>query len=451
MTSRSLSLCAGLAILFDGAFAYAQQLGPVTGGYVPQGMPAQVSPENGLLLSDSALLHVGGVLEGGYDSNVFYEEHSPAGAPFLRMAPFVEITNTARNGAVPSGLFFDARATLAYRAYLSSNDQISKLSAFSPSLNVSLEHNSNGTVALGFMDIFSRVQDAPYTRPEAGAGQLIIRDNNLAAGQIRWAPGGGRIQGILRLSNIFDWFEYAPLRPASSMTNELMVDASWRWLPKTALFLQVRQGYTFYFDDTSPTGAASAQALVPFNKKSASFPLRAMLGIRGLITEKTSIALAMGYINAFYANGTSTGGFLGSTLLTAELIVMPILPARITFGLRHDFQNSVLGNFYYDDGAYLSVSYMTVSRLVGNLWGSYDHKRFYGLPPQQTAGGQRTDDFVQAGAMLDYYMRTWLYAGASYTLALNESTAASNDLTSTSLSGTTYTKHQVFARLGITY
>jgi len=447
MTSRYLSLGAGLTILLGGASGYAQQLGPVSGGYVPQGIPAQASPENGLLLSDSALLHLGGVLEGGYDSNVFYEKDSPLGAPFLRVAPFVEITNTARNGAVPSGLFFDARATLAYRAYLSSNDEINKLSSFSPSLNVSLEHNSNGIIALGFLDAFSRVQDAPYTRSEAGAGRLIIRDNNTASGQLRWSPGGGRIQGVLRLTNIFDWFEYDPLKPANSMTNEVMVDGSWRWFPKTALFLQVRQGYTFYFDDTSPTAASSAQALVPFNRKSTSFPLRASLGIRGLITEKTSIALAVGYVNAFYSDGTSTAGFLGSTLLTAELVVMPILPAKIIFGVRHDFQNSVLGNFYYDDGAYLSLSYMTVSRLVGNLWGSYDHKRFYGLPVQQAPSGQRIDDYVQAGAMLDYYLRSWLYAGVSYNLALNESDAA----TFTGLSGTTYTKHQVFARLGITY
>jgi len=288
------------------------------------------------------------------------------------------------------------------------------------------------------------MQDVPYTRAEAEQGDLIIRDNNLAAGQIRWSPGGGRIQGILRLSNIFDWFEYAPLKSASSMTNEVMLDASWRWLPKTALFLQVRQGYVFYFDDTSPGAASAESALVTSGKKSSSFPLRAVLGLRGLITEKTSIALAMGYVNAFYSNGTSTFGFLGSTILTAELVVMPILPAKITFGVRHDFQNSVIGNFYYDDGAYLSLSYTTISRLVGSLWTSYDHKRFYDVPG--LPGNVRTDDYVQVGAVLDYYLRSWLYGGVSYTLGLNKS-----DADQTGLSGTTYTKHQVFARIGITY
>jgi len=445
MTSRYLSLCAGLSVLLSGTFGYAQQLGPVTGGVVFQPQ-AQVSPENGLLLSDSALLHLGGTLELGYDSNVFYEQQSPAHALFLRVAPFLELTNTARNGAVPSGLFFDARATLAYKAYLDSSEDIRKLSAFSPSLSLTLEHNSNGTVALGFMDNFTRAQDAPYTRAEAEAGQLIIRDNNLASGQIRWSPGGGRLQGTFRLTNIFDYFEYEPLKPASSMTNEAMLDASWRWLPKTALFVQLRQGYTFYINDTSPNAALKESALVQGHAKSSSFPLRAVLGIRGLITEKTSIALAMGYQNAFYSNGTSTYGFLGSTLLTAELVVMPILPARITFGVRHDFQNSVIGNFYYDDGAYVSLSYTTLARLVGSLWGSYDYKRYSDVPALPVGVSQRVDNFVQAGAMLDYYLRSWLFGGLSYNLYLNDSNVSGVGLT-----GTTYTKHVVMARLGITY
>jgi hypothetical protein len=450
MTSRSLSLCAGSAIFFLAAVGHAQQLqfqqpqlGPVSGGYVTQGAPV-VSPENGLLLSDSALLHMGGTVELGYDTNVFYDQYAPAHSAFLRVTPFLELTNTGRNGVMPSGLFYDLRASLAYREYLSSDAYIQNLRSFSPSFSAGIEHNSNGTVVLSFSDAFARIDDPPYTRFEAAEKQLITRDNNLAVGQLRWSPGGGRLQGILRLTNTFDWFEYKPLKPASSMTNDLMLDASWRWFPKTALFLQVRQGYTFYFDDNSGNASADEAALVTTGKKSSSFPLRAVLGIRGLITEKTSISLAAGYQNAFYSQGTSTFGFLGSTLLAAELVVMPILPAKITLGVHHDFQNSVLGNFYYDDGAYVALSYTTLARLIGSLWGRYDHKRFYDVPG--IAGGERIDDFVQAGAVLDYYLRSWIYAGVSYTLGLNNSNADGLNLT-----GTTYTKHQVYGRIGITY
>ena len=420
-----------------------QQLGPVTGGVVTQGLPI-VSPENGLLLGDRALLHLGGTIEGGYDSNVFYDQYSPVHSYFLQLTPFVELTNMARSGAVPSDLYFDLRAVLSYREYLSSDSDIRNLRSFTPTLGATVEHNSNGTVALGFAEAFSRIQDPPYTRAEAADRQLITRDNNCAYGQLRWAPGGGRLQGVLRLSNLVDWFEYRPLKPASSMTNEVMIDASWRWLPKTALFVQIRQGYVFYLNDTAPTAANDEAALVTTGRKSSSFPLRAVLGIRGLITEKTAISLAAGYQNSFYSSGTTTYGFLGSTLLAAELVVMPILPAKITLGVRHEFQNSVIGNFFYDDGAYVAISYTTIARLVGSLWGRYDHNRFFDVPG--VPGGERVDDSVRAGAVLDYYLRSWIYAGASYTLNLNDSNAAGRGLT-----GTTYAKHQVFARIGITY
>ena len=61
--------------------------------------------------------------------------------------------------------------------------------------------------------------------------------------QVRWAPGGGRLQGLLRYTNTIDWFETEYLKAANSMGHEGMLDMSWRWLPKTALYLQVRQGY----------------------------------------------------------------------------------------------------------------------------------------------------------------------------------------------------------------
>jgi hypothetical protein len=244
---------------------------------------------------------------------------------------------------------------------------------------------------------------------------------------------------------MIDWFEQdSRLTAANSMTNELMLDVSWRWLPKTALYLQVRQGYVLYFDPNAP----GASALV-YGGKQSSYPLRAVLGVRGLVTEKTSVALALGYQNAFYSGGvnTSSYGFLGSTTAVGELTYLPIFQARLVFGLRHDFQNSVVGNFYYDDGGYVSFSYQTPSRLVGQLWASYDYRRYRGLPNVDGGTGTRNDNYLQAGALLDYHLRSWFFLGVSYSLAQNQSDVPDVALAS----GADYTKHQVFARVGVTY
>ncbi len=372
-------------------------------------------------------------MEGGYDTNVFYNDDQRAGSALLRVTPFLDLTNTARSGEVPSGLFFDVRAALTYREYFADQADVRRLRAFTPTVSATLEHNPRGSLALGLTEIFSRSEEAPYVR---GTGQsIIVRNNNTASAQLRWSPGGGRLQGMLRYTNTLDLFETEYLKPANSMGHEGMLDLSWRWLPKTALFLQLRQGYIGYLNSDA------APALTATPTKASSFPLRATIGIRGLITAKTSVALAFGYQNAFYANGVTTGGFLGSTSAAGELVILPTFSTRITFGVRHDFQNSVIGNFYYNDGGYASLAIQTPDKLVGQLWGSYDYRQYYGLPG---GGGTRQDNLLQAGAMLDYYLKRWAYAGLSYSLHNNQSD-------SQALAGVNYTKHQVFARLGFTY
>lgn len=418
---------------------FAQQLGPVSGGSIATPVPP-LSPENGAQVGEGVLLHAGVGVEAGYDSNVFYDQFNPAGSAIIRVTPFFDLTNTARNGEIPSGLFFDLRAALTYRKYLSSDMYVSRLAgAFMPAISGSLEHNSRGTLALGVTESFSRLQDPPYVRTQTDAD--IIRDNNVASAQLRWSPGGGRLQGVLRYTNTLDLFETESLKQASSIGHEGMIDLSWRWLPKTALFLQVRQGYISYLNTQTTGGSLTGT-------KFSSAPLRATVGLRGLITDKTSVAIAVGYQNGFYSNGTNSSGTFGPVLAAAELVISPIYTTKITVGVRHDFQNSVIGNFYYDEGAYASIAYQTLTKLIAQLWTAYDNRQYHGLAAAQPGLGlpdSRTDNGVQAGAMLDYYLKSWAYAGVSYTLLYNESNAGGG------LTGADYTKHQVFARLGVTY
>jgi hypothetical protein len=121
--------------------------------------------------------------------------------------------------------------------------------------------------------------------------------------------------------------------------------------------------------------------------------------------------------------------------------------ARLVLGFRHDFQNSVIGNFYYADGGYISFQYQSPTRLVAQLWGSYDYRRYRGLPTAMGGDGSRNDNFIQAGATLDYHLKSWAFVGVAYSLAYNQSDAPAVDF----VSGANYVKHQVFARVGVTY
>ncbi|HXJ22758.1 MAG TPA: hypothetical protein VMT03_21250, partial [Polyangia bacterium] len=360
--NRRLGLWIGLATLLAGSVAYAQE--EVTIGYA--GLPYKATGENntGIQLSEGTLLHAGVGVEAGYDSNVFYSSVNPKGSSIVRVMPYAEITNASRNGPVSGALTFDVRAGLQYRYYGSSDQDVKQYSnAINPNAGVSLSFGG-GQIGFGIADVFARIEEPPY----APTGSLntsapIQRNNNQASAEVRWAPGGGRLSGTLRYTNMLDIFQDL-YSYANSVSNQLMLDVAWKWLPKTAVFLNATQGYVFYLNDAfaNPTTGAS-------EPKSSSFPLYVTVGLRGLLTEKTSAVLSVGYMNALYQNGQSTSGFLGSTFAELTGTFRPTQLTRFVAGVRHDFLNSVISNFAYQDTVFLSYVQQIAGRLALDLSG----------------------------------------------------------------------------------
>jgi hypothetical protein len=447
-----LTLTVGLGAIFLARVAAAQE---VSIGY--QGLPYKSSKDstNGIQVSDGVLLHVGAGAEAGYDTNVFYQDTNPVGSFITRITAFGEITNATRTGASPSGLSFDARAGLMYRRYESSDSKLDGYkNAFMPSAGISLGTSLGPTVSFGFADAFVRTEDAPYN-----PGQPPIqRDNNQASAEARWAPGGGRISTVLRYTNMVDIFQDNTYSYADALTQELMVDAAWKWLPKTAAFAQARAGWVTYLNTNGSTVNSQAPP------KYTSFPLHLTVGLRGLITEKTSAIVAVGYANAFYSctTGTtacvSTSGFVGSTYANIELTYRPTLLARIVAGWRQDFQNSVISTFYYGEQVYASYVQQIASRAVLDISGSYQHKNYQGFVVNQNGMAvvqPRIDNVYQVGVTGDYLLRNWAYVGIGYQLVANVSdyaiAAPATAAAGSPSNSVNYVKSQVFARLGVTY
>jgi hypothetical protein len=436
--NRRLALIIAVFALMGARRAAAQEETRI--GY--QGLPykAATAAPTGIALAEGVLMHVGAGAEAGYDSNVFYGSSSVpgavVGAEILRLTGFGEITNTSRGGYAPA-LTYDVRAGLTYRHYFSSDDNVKRFAnAFMPTAGLSLG-TTTGTWAFQLSDTFLRQEDPPYSAANANP---IGRDNNLAMLQAQWSPGGGRITGTLRYTNAIDIFETGSgYSYANSVTHTFTLDVSWRWLPKTALFAQANQGYVSY------TNSQTAG-------KVPSYPLRAMLGMRGLITPKLQAIVALGYANGFYSSGATTNGFLGSSYVDLQAIVNPTLLARITLGYHQDFQNSVISNFYYQYALYGSWVQQLGGQLALDLSARYTHLSYEGLLFDPTHS--RSDNVVVAGLSLDYFIRTWIYAGLGYSFVANLSDYHLPTMVGMMVnngSPVDYTKHQVFARLGVTY
>src|SRR4029079_1083542 len=426
--NRRLALFTALAATAIARGALAQQggQGEVTIGY--QGLPYKSSGETntGIQVSEGVLLHVGAGAEAGYDSNVFYSESgTEVGSPLIRVGLLGDMSNATRTGAV-GRLLFDVRAGVTYRRYQSDNANVQNFSnAWLPTAGLALS-SGGGQFGFGLADTFARLEDPPYAESSPFP---ITRYNNQASVEGRWSPGGGRITATLRYTNMIDIFQDA-YEYASTDGNYLMLDGAWRWLPKTAVFLNAQQGYIFYLNDAQAT----------LNNKTSSFPLVVTTGLRGLLTEKTSAILALGYTNGFYSGGVSTSGFWGSTFDELSFTLRRTALSRVVAGYRHDFQNQVISSFSYNETAYASYVQQIAGRLALDLSGRYVHRN-YGGQFVDVNQQNRNDNFIQAGASLDYFARNWIYVGVAYSVMSNSSNITTVE----------YLKQQMFVRLGITY
>ena len=425
MNRLRLSLSIAIAVTGFARAALAQE---VTIGY--QGLPYKATGESntGIQVSEGVLLHVGAGAEAGYDTNVFYAESgTETASPLIRTSVFGDLSNATRTGSVGK-VQFDLRAGLTYRRYQSDDVNVQRFSnAWMPTAGVALS-TGGGQFGFGLADTFARLEDPPY----AETGPVpITRYNNQASIEGRWAPGGGRLTATLRYTNMIDIFsEESGYNYANADSNYLMLDTAWKWLPKTAVFLTAQQGYIFYLND----------ALATANGKASSFPLVVSTGLRGLLTEKTSGTLALGYTNGFYSGGFSTSGFWGSTYADVSFTLRPTMLSRVVAGYRHDFTNAVIASFSYNETVYASYVQQIAGRLALGISGRYSHRNYQGQFVDM-AQADRSDDFIQAGATLDYFIRNWIYFGVGYSILNNSSNVVAVD----------YLKQQMFVRLGLTY
>lgn len=400
-------------------------------GYL--GAAQQRVTDTGFRISDSSVLHLGIGAEAGYDSNVFFEPAETATAsPILRVTPALQITNATRDGAIPSGVYFDLSASLQYREYITDDPDARAQRAFNPLVGALLEFSRGQTLSFALSDQFSRTEDPPYG-PSQGN---ITRNYNVASAQLKLAPGGGRLAAVLRYTNALDFFENQDLRFANSMGHEFMFDGSWKWLPKTAIFLQAAQGMISYLDEDLATQ----------NQKTSSYPLRLLAGLRGLITEKIAAQVAAGYVAGFYQGDAPNPSGLSNLATLVEVQYRPLLLTQILLGYRHEFRNSVIGAYYDLDTPYLSIQQTVAGRFVFAVLGRYERRAYQGFRPSD-AGMEvaRTDHFVLGGLQADYFLQRWFYLGVGYSLTFNDA------VTDDPRYEIDYFKHLVTARVGITY
>lgn len=378
------------------------------------GSDPAVQTGDGVKLGDAAILHLSLGVELDYDSNVAYQT-KPIGALELRLLPGFDISNSPRGGQ--RQFLWDVYGALNYLEYLANltdNENLRPMRQFNVEAGGRVTLFATSPYNVTFFDNYARTSQPPY--------QILpydlLRDTNDLGVRVQLSPGGGRLSFYLSYIYGIDYFERKELSDFNLMSHRFDLRASWRFLPKTAVYIDASEGLYLYQTDTTA--------------HPNSYPLRVEAGLQGLITNKLTLNVFAGYGNGFYDHPKATtvttapGGTMTATapyvnpnevVAGAALTWQPTILSTGTLGYDHDFQNSLLGAYYDMDRVYLSWTQL-IWRFTAFVNFTYANDRYKGIniAEQSTTATSRTDNYFTLNLRADYPLQRWLFVSAGYDL-----------------------------------
>ncbi len=325
-------------------------------------------------------LHPGIAGEAGYDSNWYLRSdkqgvaNGPSTAPVIpaiefRITPSLYLSTLdpqRREGelvATPPTVAFRAGVNATHREFIgvsSDSNASSSTNDVSAQRNVSIgadarldvlpQHPWGGAVFASYMrtiqpNSVDADPDLSFNQDTIGAGAEIVTQ-----------PGGGTLDWHFGYRFSDTLFEESVGTPYDNITNEAYTQGRWKFRPRTALLYDASLRFISY-----PNEANSGD--VPLV---SSTPVRARIGLSGLITERFSVLGMIGWGASFYDTTVPNLPQFDSVIAQAELrwflsaspgianaTDLGLALSSIALGYTRDFQNRYLGGYYTQDRGYL--------------------------------------------------------------------------------------------------
>ena len=407
MTKRRLASSAVAALLCSSvsgvASAQAQFVGQPDS---PQWLKDRQFNEGAGVRAGDLELHPGIATEAGYDSNWFLRTDKTGanggfinGPPLTPVVPALEFRVTpslylSTLGpqrrlddlvAQPPTVAFRAGVNATYREFvgLANTSPPPGTSAANNPNDISQQRNVGGSadmrldilperpLGMGLYANYARV-----IQPNTGTGDPNLsfnRDDVGAGGEVITQPGSGTLDWRFGYQFHDSIFEDSAGQAFDNITNEGYTRGRWRFRPKTALVYDASLRFISY---VNPAQALATEGLVN------STPVRARIGMNGLITERFAFLGLVGWGSSFYDTKLKAQPQYDSVIGQAELkwflsagpgVASPsdvsLALSSIALGYTRDFQNSYIGNYYGVDRGYLKFSYFFAGRALVTLEG----------------------------------------------------------------------------------
>lgn len=377
------------------------------------------------MLGESLVLHPSIAVGAGYDTNVFYASNTvqtdPAtgvqaldlaqGAFYMLARPGIDLaTRPAQRDNAPHNVDFRLFAGMPLRFLLSSDPDINKHYSIGVDSGLHLTLFPTGEWSFELFDNYVRTSEPPYAVVKAAfdlaPGANIDTDQNQLGGALHWRPGGQRFETTLQYVFGAYYFESTPLAAKTNLYHDFQLRVKWNFFPKTALYVNASETINTYLNSQVTNAPPTA------------YPLRAVVGLLGLITTQLRLNVNVGYGNSFtqdkpptYVNNTSYSSVVG----LVELGWKPGLLTDFTIGYRHDFAQALIGTYYDLDTAYAALAQL-VWRFNVQLRLAWERRGFHGnLAPDGLANlgsdpsaANRVDNILGFHAEIAYPIRDYL-------------------------------------------
>ncbi len=233
--------------------------------------------------------------------------------------------------------------------------------------------------------------DLAYNRDDIGLGTEIIV-----------VPGQGTLDWRLGYQFHDTIFEQSVGDPYNNITNEINTRGRWKFRPRTALMYDATTRFSSYVNGGS--GGIS--------ELHNSTPIRARIGLNGLITERLSLLAMVGWGASFFVPGVDphvqqydsvigtaqVSYALGHTIGKDEpFSIRREALSSITIGYDRNFQGSLISDYYGSDRGFLRFSFFFGGRAL--LWveggvGAVEYPEIYLTPTILAAGGTDHSPFT---------------------------------------------------------
>jgi hypothetical protein len=202
----------------------------------------------------------------------------------------------------------------------------------------------------------------PSTNPDFNFDQFSAR----FGGGLVWAPGGGMFDWRLGYEYGLSSFEDDNFSNRSNHYHQINTRGRWRFLPRTALLYDATATFLRY--NTTLQGQYDSD------------PIRARLGINGLVTSSFAILAMGGWGSSFYKGSAAQqyDGPIAQVELkwfvtpspTSDLAAAALMNlSTIAIGYVRDFANSYLSDYYTINRGYANLSWFFGQRFTLSLNG----------------------------------------------------------------------------------